>query len=375
MPSAPAVSVVMIAYNVAPFVEQAIDSVLGQTYRQIELVLVDDESTDDTWARITAVAGRDPRLRPLRIAHSGHPAHARNAGLKICTGEFITFLDGDDFFQPDRVERVMALFAAVPALDLVFHDTARVDVEGRPTGDTYLSESHFAERAAAYLTPHGDTGFLAGDRFDAFSAAIFCPVHTSTVTVRRAWFERQPSAFDGGLLAGGEDLDLWYRLLHGARVGFVDAALASYRSRPGSVTSDRRRFILGTLQADARNLERYRADLTAAEATYLRKRIARRYRHLAVQHEQFGSLAAARENYAISLRWERRPTTALLWLKSFVPKAVRDRARGPVVPILIALILIALILPRALPASYDPGRAGAVPRSNTMIRSCVNASP
>jgi hypothetical protein len=162
------------------------------------------------------------------------------------------------------------------------------------------------------------------------------------VTVRRAWLDRQPSGFDAGLLAGGEDLDLWYRLLHGARVGFVDAPLASYRSRPGSITTDRRRFVLGTLQADVRNLARYEAELNAEEADYLRKRIARRYKHLGSQHELFGSARAARENYAISLRWERRPSTLLLWLKSFVPKAMRDVARGQRASLTVVLAILQL---------------------------------
>jgi glycosyltransferase involved in cell wall biosynthesis len=110
------VSVVIPAYNAAGYLGEAIDSVLGQTHEQVELIVVDDGSTDDT----AAVAARyEEAVRCERRPHLGHAA-ARNWGVGVSSGRYVGFLDADDLWEPDKLGAQLAAFAADPSLDIVF---------------------------------------------------------------------------------------------------------------------------------------------------------------------------------------------------------------------------------------------------------------
>ncbi|WP_244931204.1 glycosyltransferase family 2 protein [Nocardioides sp. W7] len=100
------VSVIMPAFNVAPYIAEAVGSVLGQSHRQVELVVVDDGSTDGTRAILDDLAAADDRLQVHAQANSG-PNAARNLALGHATGEFVTFLDGDDVVLPGAYERMV----------------------------------------------------------------------------------------------------------------------------------------------------------------------------------------------------------------------------------------------------------------------------
>jgi hypothetical protein len=101
----PLVSIVMAARDVATHVDAAIASILAQTWRDLELIVVDDGSRDDTAVRALAFASRDPRVTVLREPASCGPYVARNRGLRVARGEFVAFQDGDDFAHPRRIER------------------------------------------------------------------------------------------------------------------------------------------------------------------------------------------------------------------------------------------------------------------------------
>jgi glycosyltransferase involved in cell wall biosynthesis len=113
---APHVSVVINVYNGVPYLAEAIESVLGQTYRNRELIVVDDGSDDGT----EELAQRyGDELRYDRLPRSGIGA-ARNRGVDLASGEYFAFLDADDRFVPDKLERQMAAFAADPELEMAF---------------------------------------------------------------------------------------------------------------------------------------------------------------------------------------------------------------------------------------------------------------
>jgi glycosyltransferase involved in cell wall biosynthesis len=107
----PRVSVVMPAYNSARTIGQAIGSVLEQTITDLELLVVDDGSTDATAAAVTAV--EDPRVRLITQANAGTSA-ARNTGIAQARGEWVAFLDADDLWLPTKLERQLTLMAAAP---------------------------------------------------------------------------------------------------------------------------------------------------------------------------------------------------------------------------------------------------------------------
>ena len=96
------VSVIIPAYNAAGFVRGAIDSVLAQTLQDFEVIVVDDGSNDET-AKVFEQRQSDPRVRYFYQANCGLPG-ARNAGAKVSSGEYLAFLDADDFFAPTALE-------------------------------------------------------------------------------------------------------------------------------------------------------------------------------------------------------------------------------------------------------------------------------
>jgi succinoglycan biosynthesis protein ExoO len=123
----PAVTVVMANYNGAAFVEAALRSALAQSLGHIEIVVADDASTDDSAARIAAIAACDERVRLLRAPRNGGPSAARNLCLDAAQGRWIAVMDGDDLMHPQRLERLLMVaerdHADIVADDLlIFHD-------------------------------------------------------------------------------------------------------------------------------------------------------------------------------------------------------------------------------------------------------------
>jgi hypothetical protein len=115
----PTVSVIMPAFNSAAYIDAAIDSVLNQTVSDLELLVIDDGSSDETAALVARRRGTDPRIRLLRQPNAG-PGAARNAGFREARGPFFAFLDSDDEWAPTFVQRQLAILAARPEVDVVF---------------------------------------------------------------------------------------------------------------------------------------------------------------------------------------------------------------------------------------------------------------
>ncbi len=101
-PDPAVVSVVIPVYNVAGYVDACLDSVVGQTYQHLEVILVDDGSTDGSGRLCDERASREPRIRVIHQTNQGL-SHARNVGIAAATGTFITFLDSDDWWHPSFV--------------------------------------------------------------------------------------------------------------------------------------------------------------------------------------------------------------------------------------------------------------------------------
>jgi Glycosyl transferase family 2 len=185
---APRVSVIIATYNRSGTVVEAIDSVRRQSFRDLEIIVVDDGSRDDTAKRIGAIEGP---IRYLRMPHSGLPARTRNVGLRHAHGELVAFLDDDDSWEREKLARQVALLDAHPGLGLVY------------TGFSILGEdgSVHVPKLAPWQTAPGP---LLGRLLRG------CFIHPSTVLVRRQLLERV-GGFDERRPVS-EDYDLWLRL-------------------------------------------------------------------------------------------------------------------------------------------------------------------
>ena len=208
----PRVSVIIPAYNAAAFVHRAVDSVLAQSFQDIELIVVDDGSTDAT---VAVLANYGNQLRLAAQANSG-PAAARNRGLREAAGELAAFLDADDWWEPGKLAAQVALLDEHPDLGFCSTATRVVDQSGRTVGDWPCQPQ---------AGPMPDILFLHGT---AISGS------TSGVLARRE-LVLAVGGFDEGL-RGFEDPDLWIRLA--ARTGYacIPRALTVVVRTPGSVS-------------------------------------------------------------------------------------------------------------------------------------------
>jgi glycosyltransferase involved in cell wall biosynthesis len=218
----PSVSAIIPTFNRAHFVSIAINSVLAQSRPADEIIVVDDGSTDKT-AEVMADFGS--RIRYVKQLNSG-PSAARNHGMRIASCDYIAFLDSDDIWTSDRLERQVAAMAKDTRLDLVF------GLEAKFSDDVQFEGSQIKDRAI--LDCLNSVDCIVPDPFALLLKENFIP--TSTVLFRKSCIA------DVGLmderLKGPEDYDFWLRLASkGFRFGFINAVLARRRLHEGNLVN------------------------------------------------------------------------------------------------------------------------------------------
>lgn len=103
----PQISVILTSYNIAGYIEAAVQSALSQSGVTLEIIATDDASTDGTWEKLTSIT--DPRLKTIRLPGNGGPSISRNAAIAQATGQWLAVLDGDDIFFPGRLARLLQI--------------------------------------------------------------------------------------------------------------------------------------------------------------------------------------------------------------------------------------------------------------------------
>jgi len=210
----PRVTVVIPTFNRADLVTEAVESVRRQTYRDFEIVVCDDGSTDDTAIRVRALGAP---VRYLGLPHTGHPGAPRNRGVEAASGELVAFLDDDDLWEAEKLARQIALIDSEPRLDVVYTDRRLLFPDG----------SLSAPVASPTLERPEEVFDLAlGGRFPCLDTVLM-----------RADLLRRVGGFDETLVTG-EDLDLWLRLGRIVRAARVPEPLVRVRRQAGSL-SDR----------------------------------------------------------------------------------------------------------------------------------------
>jgi GT2 family glycosyltransferase len=220
--SAPLVSVIIPCYNQGHFLGAAIESCLRQTLRDIEVLVVDDGSTDGTEFVARAAADRDARVKVTSGPNAGLGA-ARNRGLAQAQGQYVNFLDADDLLLPTKLERQLDILESSPDVGLVLCDVQLVDGNDRP----------LPGRLRLDRIEHPDGVFEA-----LLEAGLF-PPHVPLV--RSELVARAGGFIEDRTLAGHADYLLWLTIaLQGARVATVPESLAAYRQTGSSMSTDAR---------------------------------------------------------------------------------------------------------------------------------------
>jgi hypothetical protein len=272
------VSVVIPTYNRAHAVTDAVRSVLVQSFADLECIVVDDGSTDDTVARIAAIT--DSRLRYVRGRHAGVSA-ARNLGVSQATGELISFLDSDDLWRVDKLACEVAYLARHPEVDAVF-----TDLEKRHGDRVYPS---FMRQTAVFSrrllgAAHPD-GLVLAPREMRLCLLEEVPIKPSALTLRRRAF-----AAVGGFdetWSSSEDWEFLLRLARRHRFAYLDRPLAVLFISPDSLhIVDQSRGEAAMIRLLRRERRALAGDAEALAA--VRRGLVRRTMHFAWHHVDHG---------------------------------------------------------------------------------------
>lgn len=211
------ISVIVPSYNVAPYLRRCVNSLIGQTYKDLEIILVNDGSVDSTGELCDELSGLDSRIRVIHKENGGL-SDARNAGIDIARGDFYSFIDGDDFIEPDAYE-IMAAEMKDPEVSIVSGGFFNTDIGG----NTRI----FVSPQRQYLTK--EKAFM-----ELFVGKNYITQSSCNKLFRSSLFEG--IRYKKGIV--NEDMEILPRLLDaGGNVVLLDKAVYHYIKKPGSITS------------------------------------------------------------------------------------------------------------------------------------------
>ena len=202
-------SVIIPLYNKAPYVRKTVESVLGQTFDDYELIIIDNGSNDGSNKIVAGFI--DPRIRTVHLEENIGVSNARNKGVSLSTAPYITFLDADDWWEPTFLEEMRGL------------------IERHPDAGIYGTGYYIVKNSKKRLAPIGvDENFTEGEiNYCAVYTKTLCmPLTSISVAIPRAVFDES-----GGFkphLKLGEDFDLWVRIALKHKVVFFNKPLSNY---------------------------------------------------------------------------------------------------------------------------------------------------
>ena len=294
------VSVVIPAYNCARYIGETLESVLKQSYRPCEIIVVDDGSTDDTQRVLEKYRNH---IIYIHQENAGEPA-ARNTGIRRARGEFIAFLDADDLWLPDKLKFQMDYFEKHPEAALVYSDMKLFD----ETGIVHESVKEWLRMSppSGYVFP------------ELFAETLF---GSGTVIFRKVCVE-QVGFFDESFLVGS-DYEMWLRMARHYEFGYVDRPLLMYRHHATMATRGLGKALQNGISWEAKVINKILMLYPEAEGelgrSAVRRRLARPYFYLGVSRLDHGDHVEARSLFGGSLRqWPWSLRCQLRYLATFL---------------------------------------------------------
>ena len=294
LPWMPRVSVILATYNRSSLVVEAIHSVLAQSYRDYEIIVADDGSTDDTLERLAALDGH---IRAVALKHSGMPEVSRNRAIAIARGDLIAFLDDDDLWQPEYLKRQVEVLDRDKNLGFVYCDICFLHSDGSVSAPRMLSK-------------HKDAGAVLDHLLGG------CFIYPSTLMVRRHLFD-QVGPLDEDISSQG-DFAFLLRLASVTQAGCVPEPLALIRRHSSNLSSFREILDCQNTIRIFENFQKTGA-LNRRQRLLLRENLSRYHTHLGLLKLGAGELQAARQGFIQALQLNplrRRAWIALLQFRS-----------------------------------------------------------
>lgn len=208
------ISVIIPAYNCAGLISRTIQSVRNQTFQDWELIVVDDGSTDNTRDVVLSFQKNDPRIKYLNQPNSGAPASPKNNGIRNATGDYIAFLDHDDEWLPEKLEKHVSVFEKFPKTGLVASNAMIVNEANGQKKEYKMPQN--SDIICSLLERN----------------VVFC---SSGATVKKDVFD-QAGLFDENFKLG-DDWDMWIRIAKKFNFRFINEPLYNFYRHDKTVTS------------------------------------------------------------------------------------------------------------------------------------------
>ncbi len=312
-PAGPLVSVVIPAFNGERFIGRTIESALAQTYSNAEIIVVDDGSTDAT---LEVVRRFGDRVRCLRQSNQGGAA-ARNQGVSAARGDWVAFLDQDDLWRPEKLQRQAAVFLAEPSIAVCFTRWSHIDDQGNPmTHGSTTERDRLLDSVSHQGRPLAGGAVLLPEKPFTVGLAKRCLVNSCSGVLARKSVLAEAGGFDAGL-RGPDDWDLWMRLAVRHPFAYIPEALYQYRHHARQHTQRGGTQILsGLLTVMERWLRSPEICGRAGRRTILAS-MARLHDNCATVRVNKGEMREARAHYVAAFRARPKPATLALWSATF----------------------------------------------------------
>lgn len=272
------VSVVIPSYNSAKFIAATLESVFSQTHRNLEILVVDDGSIDNTIDVLQAF-----RERILIIQKpNGGPASARNLGIRQAKGEYVAFLDADDLWVNNKIERQLAAISAEPKIGMV-----------------YSRRKFLQDEKVISEIPKKPC--LSGMIFRELFNGNF--ITTSTVLARKACFDRLGVFDERKDFIAVEDYDMWLRIAKEYALACIDEELVYYRVHAGGISKKIDRSYLNEKAVIETALKRW-PNLEQETAVSINKRLAKLYVNYGSDFLESMETRSARDKFLTVLKYD-----------------------------------------------------------------------
>ena len=226
----PLVSVIIPSYNNAPYLAAALDSVLTQSYAPLEIIVIDDASTDESSDVLANYADKVKIVQLER--NNGGPARPRNMAIQLAKGDYVSIFDSDDLMHPEKLARQISFLERHPDIQLSFSDFENLQLDG--STQQFLKSGHpdFA-RMPKQLLGKDEYRISSSDAFNTLVGDNF--VGTSGIVMRRTLLEKV-GPFDESL-TNSDDIDFLFRFSRQFDLGYLDEVLHKRRMHPGNISS------------------------------------------------------------------------------------------------------------------------------------------
>lgn len=334
------ISVIIPTYNCSNYIIEAIESIINQTYKDIEIIVVDDGSTDDTYKILK------PYLHKIKYIYQNNsgPSKARNVGIKEAKGEYIAFLDADDRWRPFKLSLQLCILENLPDVDMIFSNYAVIDENGTLISDACIEKDFpiFSEykvkiksffnniipvRKICNIEIFSDICIYYGNIFDKLFMGNF--ILPSTEIIRKS--SLGPPFLFNEKYKCAVDQDFHLRFSKNHKIAYIDISTTEYRiNRKGQLSGKQNtsQLILNTIETKLRVINDD-SEFLSQKRGLIKKVMAKDFSRLSYYYLSELDTKSSRKYAITSLRY--RPLLVKSWvifMSSFFPPFVLSLFRS-----------------------------------------------